>query len=146
MLLERPLDNPFKKAYVENGGVDSMDKLPPAGHYVSMNGQEVYKFAIKRVPECIHQILDKTGYAAEDVDYYVLHQANLRILASVSKRIGVPIEKFYVNLDEYGNTSAGSVPLALADMDRKGMLKKGTKIMMVGFGGGLTWGGGLVII
>ena len=123
-----------------------MQKLPAAGNYVLMNGQEVFKFAVKRVPECIRQILERTGYSAEDIDYYVLHQANLRILSSVAKKLGVSVDKFYVNLDSYGNTSAASVPIALADMSEKGLLKEGVKIMMVGFGGGLTWGGGLVII
>ena len=146
MLYERPIDNPFRAQYIEAGGIDSMQKLPAAGNYVLMNGQEVFKFAVKRVPECIRQILERTGYSAEDIDYYVLHQANLRILSSVAKKLGVSVDKFYVNLDSYGNTSAASVPIALADMSEKGLLKEGVKIMMVGFGGGLTWGGGLVII
>lgn len=146
MLCERPIDNPFRTQFIEAGGIDSMQKLPAARNYVSMNGQEVFKFAVKRVPECIRQILERTGYSAEDIDYYVLHQANLRILSSVAKKLGVSADKFYVNLDSYGNTSAASVPIALADMSEKGLLKEGMKIMMVGFGGGLTWGGGLVII
>lgn len=145
MLEERPSDNPFRRQYIEeNGAIET--NLPSAGSFVSMNGQEVFKFAVKRVPECIFKILENTGYSVEDIDYYVLHQANLRILSCVAKKIGVSYDKFYVNLDKYGNTSAASVPIALAEMSKKGMLKKGMKVIMVGFGGGLTWGGGLVII
>jgi len=145
MLEERPADNPFRTQWMkDNGPVEN--RLPKAGRYVSMNGQEVFKFAVKRVPECILKVLENTGYTVNDVDYYVLHQANLRILAHVAKKLGIPYEKFYINLDNFGNTSAASVPIALAEMSEKGLLKPGTKVMMVGFGGGLTWGGGLVII
>lgn len=146
MLQERPISNPFKTQYINEGGSDSQQRLPQASNYVTMDGQEVFKFAVKRVPQCISDILQRTGYKADEIDYYVLHQANLRILASVAKKLGVSSDKFYINLDQYGNTSAGSVPIALYEMKEKGILKPGMKIMMVGFGGGLTWGGGLVVI
>lgn len=108
--------------------------------YVSMNGQEVYKFAVKTVPHAILEALEKAGLTVEDVDLFVLHQANIRIIESVSKRLKVPMEKFPTCLEECGNLSAGSVPVLLDKINKKGMLKKGDKIVLAGFGAGLTWG------
>lgn len=111
---------------------------------ISMNGQEVFKFAVKTVPECIHQVLDKGGCEKEEIKYYVLHQANRRIIQSVAKRMQMPEERFPVNLDRYGNTSAASIPILLDEMNRQGMLEKGDKLVMSGFGAGLTWGATLL--
>lgn len=108
--------------------------------YVYMDGQEVYKFAVKIVPDSIQKAVEKAGIEMEDVKYFVLHQANIRILQSVSKRLKVDMDRFPVSLDHCANTSAASVPILLDEMNRKGMLQRGDKIVMSGFGGGLTWG------
>ncbi len=108
--------------------------------YVTMDGQEVYRFAVSTVPASITNVLEKTGTDPEDIAYFVLHQANLRILQSVAKRLKQPMEKFPISLDHCGNVSAGSVPILLDEMNKKGMLKRGDKLILSGFGGGLTWG------
>ena len=108
-------------------------------HYIHMDGQEVYKFAVTTVPASIEQVLDEAGLTCEDIKYFVLHQANIRILQSVSKRLKVSMDKFPISLDHCGNMSAASVPVLLDEVNRKGMLKKGDKIVLAGFGGGLTW-------
>lgn len=108
--------------------------------YVYMDGQAVYKFAVTIVPESIRRAVEHAGLDMEDIKYFLLHQANIRILQSVSKRLKVDMEKFPVNLDHCANTSAGSVPILLDEVNKKGLLQKGDKIVMSGFGGGLTWG------
>lgn len=108
--------------------------------YVSMDGQEVYKFAVRTVPQAIMQAVDQAGLTLGDIDLFLLHQANIRIIESVSKRLKAPMEKFPVNLDTCGNISAGSVPVLLDEANRRGMIKKGDKIVLAGFGAGLTWG------
>ncbi len=112
--------------------------------YVGMDGQEVYKFAVSTVPASIQRVLDQAGLAVEDVKYFVLHQANIRIIQSVAKRLKIDLDKFPISLDHYGNISAGSVPILLDEMNRKGMLEKGDKIVMSGFGAGLTWASSVI--
>lgn len=118
-------------------------KKPELG-YMYMNGQEVFKFAVKKVPECIHQVLDKAEVPIEDVSCFVLHQANYRIVESVAKRLKQPMEKFPMNMDRYGNTSGASIPLLLDELNRAGKLQPGAKIVLAGFGAGLTWGAALL--
>ena len=108
--------------------------------YVSMDGQEVYKFAVRTVPKAIQEAAGKAGVAVEEIDLFLLHQANIRIIESVSKRLKVPMEKFPTNLERCGNISAGSVPILLDYANRKGMIQKGRCIALAGFGAGLTWG------
>lgn len=108
--------------------------------YVSMDGQEVYKFAVHRVPEAIREAVARAGVSLEDIDLFILHQANIRIIESVSKRLKIPMEKIPVNLQECGNISAGSIPILLDFVNRRGMIQKGNKIVLAGFGAGLTWG------
>jgi len=109
--------------------------------YVTMLGSDVFKFAVSTVPKTIFELLDKAGVSADDIDLFVCHQANMRIIESVAKKCKQNLDKFFVNLDEYGNTSSASIPIALSELNQKGMLKHGMKIICVGFGGGLTWGG-----
>lgn len=123
----RPVNNPF----AVNDATLS---------YVSMNGQEVYKFAVKTVPKVIEKAVDKAGLKVEDIDLFVLHQANLRIIESVAKRLHQPMEKFPTNLEECGNISAASVPILLDNINKHGMICEGKKIVLAGFGAGLTWG------
>ena len=112
--------------------------------FVHMDGQEVYCFAVSTVPASIKQVMDKAGVSAEDIDYFVLHQANIRILQSVAKRLNASIDSFPISLDHCGNISAASVPILLDEMNRKGLLKRGDKLVMSGFGAGLTWGTALL--
>ena len=107
--------------------------------YTYMDGQEVYKFAVSKVPESIKKVLDESDLQPDDIKYFILHQANIRIIQSVAKRLKVSEEKFPISLDHCGNISAGSVPILLDEVNEKGMLQKGDKIVMAGFGAGLTW-------
>lgn len=118
----------------------------PAGSTLLMNGQEVFKFAVRSVPEAINEVLAKKMLAKEDVDYYILHQANRRIVESVAKRLGEPMSKFPMNLEEYGNTSSASIPLLLDELYRSGKLSKGSRLIMAGFGAGLSWGASYVTV
>lgn len=119
-----------------------------AWDFVHMDGQEVYKFAVSTVPASILRVLESAGteggLTPQDIDYFVLHQANLRIIQSVAKRLGVEEEKFPTSLEHCGNISAASVPILLDEMNKKGLLKRGDKIVMAGFGAGLTWGTALM--
>lgn len=108
--------------------------------YMSMDGQEVFKFAVRTVPNCINQVLEKGNLKADDIKYFILHQANYRIFEAIAKRMKLPIEKFPMNIQKYGNTSAASIPLMLDELNREGKLLPGDKLVFSGFGGGLTWG------
>ena len=112
--------------------------------YVHMDGQEVYKFAVTAVPASLQKTIEAAGLTIEDIDYFALHQANIRILQSVAKRLKVSEDKFPISLDHCGNISAASVPILLDEMNRKGLLKPGMKIALSGFGGGLTWASAVV--
>jgi 3-oxoacyl-[acyl-carrier-protein] synthase-3 len=114
--------------------------------YIRMNGQEVFKFACTYVPASIQKLMEHSPYSLQEIDYFVLHQANKRIISSISKRLKLDINKFYMNIQSYGNTSAASIPIALDEMYRKNILVKGNKIIIAGFGGGLTYGAGLITI
>ncbi|MBQ2283396.1 MAG: ketoacyl-ACP synthase III [Agathobacter sp.] len=115
-------------------------KEPAPLSYVHMEGQAVYKFAVKTVPAAINEALEQAGVAADEVSYYILHQANLRIIESVAKRLDQPMEKFPTNIQDCGNISAASVPILLDKVCKDGMIKAGDKIVLAGFGAGLTWG------
>jgi 3-oxoacyl-[acyl-carrier-protein] synthase-3 len=104
-----------------------------------MNGREVYKFAVNQFQNSIAEALESTGLAPEDVGSYVCHQSNLRIIESAVEKLGLPREKVYVNIDEYGNSSAGSVGLCLDEMRKKGMIDESKPTLLVAFGGGMTW-------
>lgn len=108
--------------------------------YLYMDGQEVYKFAVRQCPKCLQEALDKARMTVDDVDYFVLHQANVRIIESVAKRLKAPLEKFPTTLDYTGNMSAASVPVLLDQLVREHGLKRGDKIAMSAFGAGLTYG------
>lgn len=108
--------------------------------YTAMDGQEVYKFAVTTVPASIQKVLDEAGLQTSDIKYFLLHQANIRIIQAVAKRLKVDLDKFPISLDHCGNMSAASVPVLLDEVNKKGMLQKGDKVIMSGFGGGLTWG------
>lgn len=109
-------------------------------HYVKMNGNNVFKYAVTAMGAAALTALDRAGAGPKDLDLFVPHQANLRIIEAVAERIGVPREKVFVNLDRYGNTSAASVPIALDEAWHQGHLRRGDLVEVVVFGGGFTWG------
>jgi len=121
-----------------------LNKKQEDKHYIQMIGPDIFKFAVRKVPACIDLLLERANVSKDDVTYFVLHQANARIISSVSNKMGVPIEKFPMNVDHCGNTSSASIPILLDEMNRNGMLKSGDKIVICGFGGGLTWGAQLI--
>lgn len=112
--------------------------------FIHMDGQEVFKFAVKQVPKCICELLEANSLKKEEIHYFILHQANRRIVEAVAKRLKIEIEKFPMNLQEYGNTSSASIPILLDEMNQKGLLRKGMKIVIAGFGAGLSWGASLI--
>ena len=111
--------------------------------YVQMNGASVFKFAVSTFPNLIAQTLEKAGMTSAQVDMYVCHQSNARILESARERFGIPEDRLYVNIDRYGNTVGASVPLCLDELTRAGRIHEGMRVMFLGFGGGLTWGSSL---
>jgi 3-oxoacyl-[acyl-carrier-protein] synthase III len=115
-----------------------------ANGYVHMNGREVFKFATRVLVSSAEAVLERCGVSVEDVDVYVPHQANVRILDHAAQKLGIPRERMVVNVDRYGNTSSGSIPLALAEAQRDGRLTKGDLVLMTGMGAGLTWGSALM--
>ncbi len=108
--------------------------------YIHMEGQKTFKFAVNRITEDIRITAEKANIAVEDIDFIIPHQANIRIIEFAAKRLGVPIDKFYVNIEKYGNTSSASVPIALAELNESGRLKEGNIIALTAFGGGLSSG------
>ncbi len=108
-------------------------------YYLHMKGQAVYRFAIQAMEDAILEICKQEKVTLDEIDWIIPHQANKRIIQHVSSKLNVNFEKFYLNLHEYGNTSSASIPIALAEMNKKGLLKKNQKIILVGFGAGLTW-------
>ncbi|MBQ0028303.1 MAG: ketoacyl-ACP synthase III [Lachnospiraceae bacterium] len=108
-------------------------------HYVTMDGREVFKFATRQVPEAICEMLNAAKLEADDIDLYVLHQANLRIIESISKRLRVDLSKFPTNVERVGNTSSASIPLLLDELNRDGKLSEGMRVVLSGFGAGLTY-------
>jgi 3-oxoacyl-[acyl-carrier-protein] synthase III len=112
--------------------------------YVHMNGREVFKFATRVLVSSAQAVLDRCGVSVDEVDVYIPHQANVRIMDHAAQKLGIPRERMVVNVDRYGNTSSGSIPLALADAQEDGRLKEGDLVLMTGMGAGLTWGSALM--
>lgn len=112
--------------------------------YIQMNGKEVFTFAVSKVPEAVKNLLSREKVPCEDIRYYLLHQANERIIRSAARRIGEDISKFPMNMDEYGNTSSASLLILLDEVKKNGKLQRGDKLVLAGFGGGLTYGASLI--
>lgn len=112
--------------------------------YIQMNGKEVFTFAVSKVPEAVKNLLSREKVPCEDIRYYLLHQANERIIRSAARRIGEDISKFPMNMDEYGNTSSASLLILLDEVKKSGKLQRGDKLILAGFGGGLTYGASLI--
>jgi 3-oxoacyl-[acyl-carrier-protein] synthase-3 len=109
-----------------------------------MEGQDVFKSAVKAMGEAAVKILERSKISSENIDLMIPHQANIRIIEATAKRIKLPMEKVYINIHRYGNTSAASIPIALDEAVRSGRIKHGDKIMLVAFGAGFTWGSALI--
>jgi len=122
----------------------SPDTVAARQHYMKMNGHEVYKFATRVVTRSAKKVLDRCGYHVGDIDLFVPHQANLRIIEGAVDKLGLPWEKVYTNLQNYGNTSSASIPLCLKEARTEGRLKDGDLVLLMGFGAGLSWGACLV--
>ena len=112
--------------------------------YIQMNGKEVFTFAVSKVPEAVKNLLSREKVPCEDIRYYLLHQANERIIRSAARRIGEDISKFPMNMDEYGNTSSARLLILLDEVKKSGKLQRGDKLVLAGFGGGLTYGASLI--
>ncbi|MGQ9512548.1 beta-ketoacyl-ACP synthase III [Thermodesulfitimonas sp.] len=110
-------------------------------HYLHMNGREVFKFAVRSMEEASLEVLRRAGLEPEELGCFIPHQANVRIIDAVAKRLNLPPEKIFINVDRYGNTSAASIPIALYEAVKSGKVKPGTAVLLVAFGAGLTWGG-----
>ncbi len=142
-----------------DGSMGDLLKLPAGGsrmpateetvrkrlHYVKMEGNKLFKAAVKAMVNAATKVLDDSGYRSQDLDLLVTHQANIRIIDATAKRIDISDEKVYRNVHEYGNTSAASIPIALAEAKQKGMLRDGMLVELVAFGGGLTWASVLMV-
>lgn len=133
----------------DTGGCLIMNTLParnpwtpeqPFDGRFRMNGQEVFRFAVEALPDAVREAAARAGKKVEDIDWLVPHQANLRIIQSAANRLGIPMEKVYVNIEDHGNTGSASIPIALNEMRQKGILKPGQDIVMAAFGGGFAWG------
>ena len=111
---------------------------------VAMDGQEVFKFAVRKVPELTEELLEKSGLKIADIDFFILHQANERIVKAAAKKLKVDMSRFPINMENYANTSAASIPILLDELVQTGRLRKGQKILLAGFGAGLTWAGSIL--
>lgn len=135
-------------AVLGSRGDDVLLRLPGLGrgepNVLSMEGTQVFKFAVETVPACMDAVLAKAGLTAEDIDFFVFHQANARIIDLAVRKYRIPPEKYYKNIDHYGNTAAASVPLVLSELYEQGRIGPGSRLLTVAFGGGLTWGGAVL--
>lgn len=142
---ERPLKNPFLDGKPEDpaGRPGPLEGL--GDPYVHMDGHEVYKFATRQVPACIGAALEQAGLQVKDVDLFLLHQANERIIAAAAKRLGADLAKFPMNLKRVGNMSSATIPVLLDELVRKGRIQKGDRLVLSGFGAGLTYGATVLV-
>lgn len=146
--------------YLRSDGSKTEDLLIPAGgsrmpasretvekrlHYMKMNGPEVFRFAVRVLEDAVNSVLEKVkGVSKEDIALVIPHQANIRIVEAAARRLEMPMEKFYINVHRYGNTSAASIPVAFYEALQEGRVKQGDYVLLVGFGAGLTWGAYLI--
>lgn len=112
--------------------------------YVWMDGREIFNFAARQIPICINEALEKAGISKEDVDFFMLHQANKRIISAIAKRLGLPEDKFPTNVENVGNMSSAAIPVLLDECNKNGLLKSGMRLVLSGFGAGLTYGASII--
>lgn len=122
----------------------TLESIQQRMHYIKFKGKEVFKLAINNITNLIHETVEKNGIGLNDIDLIIPHQSNLRIIEATMEKIGLPMEKAFINIDKYGNTSSASIPIAIDEARREGRLKKGNIVMLVAFGGGLTWGSSII--
>ena len=122
----------------------SMKTLDARGHFLKMNGREIFKSAVRVMSTAARELLSENGFSVDDVDHIIPHQANARIVESLSQRLAIPLDKFFCNLDKYGNTSAASIPIAFDEATKASIFKQGQLGLFVAFGAGLTWSAVLV--
>ncbi len=113
-------------------------------HFLYLNGREIFKHAVRVMTQTCHDVLKQCGLTLDDVKTVVPHQANIRIIEAVAQRLGLPMDRFFVNVEKYANTSAATIPIALHEAREQGILQSGDRALLVSFGGGLTWAGGVV--
>lgn len=133
--------------YIPAGGSGlpaSFETVSKGKHFIKMNGREVFKWAVRVLAEVTKKAVSEEGLVLEDIDYFIFHQANKRIIDAVSKSLNIPPEKMVVNIERVGNTSTASIPLALEDLRKEKGLKKGDLLLLASFGAGLTWGANIV--
>ena len=133
--------------YIPGGGSDqpaSPASLAGRSHFIKMKGREVYKAAVRAMDEAARDILEQHGFTADQIDLVIPHQANLRIIESIATYLELPMDRFFVNVDRYGNTSAASIPLALDEARKAGRIKPGDLTLLIAFGAGLTYGSALI--
>ena len=123
---------------------ESADLFPEFRPYLQMNGKEVFRFAVQVMGEAAVAAIEKVGLSFDDIDMLIPHQANLRIIDAAARRLDLPRDKVWVNVDRYGNTSAASVPIALAEAADAGKIAEGDNVVLVAFGAGLAWAAGMV--
>ncbi len=135
------MNNRYTKLQSALPGQNTDEQLMlPADTYIQMDGQEVFKFAVRSVPKVIEEVLIQCDLSPGDIDYFILHQANKRIVEGVASRLKEDVSKFPMNLMECGNTSSASIPILLDELNRNGTLQPGMKLVLAGFGAGLSWG------
>jgi 3-oxoacyl-[acyl-carrier-protein] synthase-3 len=125
-------------------GPPTRENLENGEFYIHMDGRKVFLHAVKRMSEAALCAMKQADINGNDIDLFIPHQANIRIIEATAKSLGVPIEKVYINIDKYGNTSAGSIPIALNEARRKGILQKGMTVLLVAFGAGFTWASSVI--
>jgi 3-oxoacyl-[acyl-carrier-protein] synthase-3 len=136
-----------EQLYAPGGGTKlgtSIKTIENRDHFFKMKGNELFKIAVRSMADISREMLDKSGYAVEDVDIVIPHQANQRITDAVASRLGVPEEKVYSNIAYHGNTSSASIPIALDECIESGKIKEGSLVLLTAFGGGVTWGGTVI--
>ena len=135
-------------AVLGSQGDDELLRLPGIASgergFIAMEGTKVFKFAVEAIPRCMEQVLEKAHMTVADVDFFVFHQANARIIDLAVRKYRIPPEKYYKNIENYGNTAAASVPLVLSELEEQGRIGPGSRMLVVAFGGGLTWGGAMI--
>jgi 3-oxoacyl-[acyl-carrier-protein] synthase-3 len=124
--------------------IHNLTNASPTSHYLTMQGNEVFRFAVQVLKESIENVLQQSHLSIDDIDYIIPHQANYRIIQHVAKRMKIDISKFFINVNEFGNTSAASIPIAYADAYKQKKIHKNSRIILVGFGAGLTYGATLI--
>ena len=141
ILIPAVLHSDGTKGNVLTCGAGHGQKKACHGEFVRMDGKEIYMFAVRQVPKVIKEILECSGHTAQEIDYFILHQANRRIVEAIAKRLKQDEAKFPMDMMENGNMSSASIPVLLDTLNRQGKLKPGMKLILAGFGAGLTWGG-----